>query len=66
MKYGYGELHRFFIIIAARKGYSVVEQRSFFVRTTGGPLADGERARAVAWGRELARSQVRGPADLAR
>lgn len=50
------------------KGYPVAEQRSFFVRTTGGPLADGERERAVAWGRELAadRSQVRGSADLAR
>jgi hypothetical protein len=28
--------------------------QSFFVQTTGGPLADGERGRAVAWGRELA------------
>ncbi len=27
---------------------------SFFVQTTGGPLADGERERAVAWGRALA------------
>jgi hypothetical protein len=38
------------------KGYSVVGQQSFFVRTTGGPLAEGERERAVAWGRELAAS----------
>lgn len=36
------------------KGYSVIGTRSFFVQTTGGPLADGERDRAVAWGRELA------------
>ena len=36
------------------KGYSVAETQSFFVRTTGGPLADGERERAVVWGRELA------------
>ena len=37
-----------------RKGYSVVGIESFFVQTAGGPLADGERARAVAWGRALA------------
>jgi hypothetical protein len=36
------------------KGYSVIGARSFFVRTTGGPLADGERERAVEWGREMA------------
>jgi hypothetical protein len=36
------------------KGYSIVGTESFFVQTTGGPLADGERERAVAWGRELA------------
>jgi hypothetical protein len=36
------------------KGYSVVGTQSFFVVTAGGPLADGERDRAVAWGRELA------------
>ncbi len=36
------------------RGYEVVGTRSFFVRTTGGPLADGERDRGVAWGRELA------------
>jgi hypothetical protein len=36
------------------KGYSVIAVQSFFVQTTGGPLADGERARAVAWGRDLA------------
>jgi hypothetical protein len=36
------------------KGYSVIGARSFFVQTTGGPLAEGERERAVAWGRELA------------
>lgn len=37
-----------------RKGYSVVGIESFFVQTAGGPLADGERQRAVAWGRALA------------
>jgi hypothetical protein len=37
-----------------RKGYSVVGIESFFVRTAGGPLADGDRERAVAWGRALA------------
>jgi hypothetical protein len=36
------------------KGYEVVDSQSFFVRKTGGPLAEGERERAVAWGRELA------------
>jgi hypothetical protein len=36
------------------KGYPVIGMQSFFVQTTGGPLADGERGRAVAWGRELA------------
>ena len=36
-----------------RKGYSVVEARSFFVEATGGPLAGGERDRAFEWGREL-------------
>jgi hypothetical protein len=36
-----------------RKGYSVLEARSFFVEATGGPLAEGERDRAFGWGREL-------------
>jgi flavorubredoxin len=36
------------------KGYEVLGSRSFFVRGSGGPLAEGERERAVAWGRELA------------
>jgi hypothetical protein len=36
------------------KGYDVVATESFLVRGTGGPLMDGERERAVAWGRELA------------
>jgi flavorubredoxin len=36
------------------KGYSVTETQSFFVESVGGPLADGERERAVEWGRELA------------
>jgi hypothetical protein len=36
------------------RGYPVTGTRSFFVQTTGGPLADGERERAVVWGRELA------------
>lgn len=44
-----------------RKGYSVIEARSFFVETTGGPLAESESDRALEWGRELgadARSAV--------
>jgi hypothetical protein len=36
------------------KGYAVIGSRSFFVRSAGGPLADGERDRAVAWGQQLA------------
>jgi Flavodoxin len=36
------------------KGYSIIGAQSFFVETTGGPLAQGERERAVAWGRGLA------------
>ena len=36
------------------KGYSMIWTQSFFVEATGGPLANGERERAVAWGRELA------------
>jgi flavodoxin len=36
------------------KGYKLVGTESFFVQTTGGPLADGERERATAWGRQLA------------
>jgi hypothetical protein len=36
-----------------RKGYSVIEARSFFVEATAGPLAEGERDRAFQWGREL-------------
>ncbi len=36
------------------KGYSVIGAQSFFVQATGGPLVDGERERAAAWGRELA------------
>jgi flavodoxin len=36
------------------KGYKVIGTESFFVQTTGGPLADGERQRAAAWGRQLA------------
>lgn len=36
------------------KGYSIIGTESFFVETTGGPLADGERQRAIAWGRALA------------
>ncbi len=38
----------------SRKGYSIIGAQSFFVQGTGGPLTDGERERAVAWGRELA------------
>lgn len=38
----------------AGRGYEVLDAQSFFVRTTGGPLAEGERERAVAWGRALA------------
>jgi hypothetical protein len=37
-----------------RKDYSVLGTESFFVRGGGGPLADGERERAAAWGRALA------------
>ena len=37
-----------------RKGYKLVGTESFFVQTTGGPLAEGERERAIAWGRALA------------
>jgi len=36
-----------------RKGYSVLEARSFFVTATGGPLVEGERDRALEWSREL-------------
>ena len=36
------------------KGYSVLDMESFFVEGGDGPLADGERERAVAWGTELA------------
>ena len=36
------------------KGYSLVGTESFLVQTTAGPLAEGERDRAVAWGRALA------------
>ena len=32
----------------------MVGTESFFVQTAGGPLADGERERAMAWGRALA------------
>ena len=41
-------------IILKGKGHSLVEARSFFVAGVGGPLADGERERALAWGRQLA------------
>ena len=37
-----------------RKGYQLVGTESFFVQGPGGPLADGERDRAAAWGRALA------------
>jgi hypothetical protein len=37
-----------------RKGYSIVGTESFFVQGGGGPLAEGERERAAAWGRGLA------------
>jgi Flavodoxin len=40
--------------ILKSKGHSLVEVQSFFVAGVGGPLADGERERALAWGRELA------------
>ncbi len=36
------------------KGYSITGTQSFLVQTTGGTLADGERERAVVWGRALA------------
>jgi hypothetical protein len=41
-------------IILKSKGHSLVEAHSFFVEAVGGPLADGERERALAWGRQLA------------
>lgn len=37
-----------------RKGYVVMAAESFLVGSTNGPLLDGERERAVVWGRELA------------
>lgn len=37
-----------------RKGYRLIRSESFFVRSTGGPLLEGELERAVTWGRELA------------
>lgn len=37
-----------------RKGYTLLGTESFFIQGSGGPLADGERERAVAWGRALA------------
>lgn len=40
--------------ILRRKGHSNVDTHSFFVEAVEGPLAEGERERAVAWGRELA------------
>jgi len=36
------------------KGYKLVGTESFLVQTTGGPLAQGERERAIAWGHQLA------------
>jgi hypothetical protein len=36
------------------KGYTLLRIESFFIQGGGGPLADGERERAVAWGRALA------------
>ena len=36
------------------KGYSLIGAESFFVKGTGGPLKDGQRERAKAWGRQLA------------
>jgi hypothetical protein len=36
------------------KGYSIMGMESFFVETTGGPLSDGERERALLWGHSLA------------
>jgi hypothetical protein len=45
------------------KGYSIIGTQGFFVETTGGPLADGECQRAVAWGRGLA-AQVKPTSPL--
>jgi hypothetical protein len=36
------------------KGYSLVGTESFLVKGGGGPLTEGERERAAAWGRRLA------------
>jgi Flavodoxin len=45
------------------KGYPIIGTQSFLVETRGGPLADGERQRAVAWGRGLA-AQVKPTSPL--
>src|SRR5262249_27654707 len=45
------------------KGYSVIDTQSFFVETAGGPLAEGERERAIKWGRGLLHRQTR-PSSL--
>lgn len=44
-----------------RKGYSIIGAESFFVEHTDGPLAAGERERAVEWGRALTLSKVAAP-----
>jgi len=40
--------------LAQAGGGVVVGTESFLVQTTGGPLAQGERERAIAWGHQLA------------
>jgi flavodoxin-like protein len=40
------------------KGYTVAATESFFVTTSGGPLAPGEIERASAWARSLAEASV--------
>ena len=44
-----------------KKGYSIIGAESFFVEHTDGPLEDGERERAVEWGRSLTRVKVATP-----
>jgi flavorubredoxin len=46
----------------SRKGYSIIGVESFFVERTGGPLSEGERDRAVRWGRSLT---VKGASEVA-
>ena len=46
-----------------RRGYDVLQTKSFVVEDSEGPLSDGELDRARAWGAQLARSLAQ-PASL--